>query len=219
MTDDDHLQDLLRSAFHTDRRSGTLTRSVAIGRESDQRASEMVMAGHQLGRGHRNPADDVSRVAAPARVSPVTEDIMQPHPYVRAYMAGIVVPTLFLLVIMTISAYHRYYFEVPNQFVIPLSGRPLDRAIIFPMAVVPNVWGLWNVLYLALRHRVRMPLGVHGALLPLVLMPGGVALTRALDVFTIQWRFALPMVPIAMATYYLAWKYFVGFLNEEVGIA
>jgi hypothetical protein len=37
--------------------------------------------------------------------------------------------------------------------------------------------------------------------------------------FTIQWRFALPMVPIAMATYYLAWKYLVGFLNEEVGIA
>ena len=36
---------------------------------------------------------------------------------------------------------------------------------------------------------------VHGALMPLILMPGGVALARALDVFTIQWRFALPMVP------------------------
>lgn len=98
---------------------------------------------------------------------------MRPHPYLRAYMAGIVVPTLFLLVIMTVFAYHRYYFEVPNQFVIPLPGRPLDRAIIFPMAVVPNVWGLWNILYLALRHRVRIPLGLHGALLPLVLMPEG----------------------------------------------
>ena len=50
-----------------------------------------------------------------------------------------------------------FAFEVPNQFVIPLPGRPLERALIFPMAVVPNVWGLWNVLYLALRHRVRMP--------------------------------------------------------------
>jgi hypothetical protein len=46
-----------------------------------------------------------------------------------------------------------------------------------------------------------------------------VALARAFDIFTIQWQFALPMVPIAMATYYLAWKYFVGFLNKEVGIA
>jgi hypothetical protein len=134
-------------------------------------------------------------------------------------MAGIVIPTLFLLVIMAVFAYHRYYFEVPNQFVIPLPGRPLERALIFPMAVVPNVWGLWNILHLALRQRLRWSVGVHGALMPLVLMPGGVALARALDVFAIQWRFALPMVPLAMAIYYLAWKYLVGFLNEEVGIA
>jgi hypothetical protein len=134
-------------------------------------------------------------------------------------MAGIVVPTLFLLVIMAIFAYHRYYFEVPNQFVVPLPGRPLDRAIVFPMAVVPNVWGAWNMLHLALRSRVRLSLGAHGALLPLLLMPGGVALARVLDVFTIQWQFALPMVPIGMAVYYLAWKYLVGFLNAEVGVA
>jgi hypothetical protein len=120
---------------------------------------------------------------------------------------------------MGIFAYHRYYFEVPNQFVVPLPGRPLDRAIVFPMAVVPNVWGLWNMLYLASRSRVRLSLGAHGALLPLLLMPGGVALARAFDVFTIQWQFALPMVPIGMATYYLAWKYLVGFLNAEAGIA
>ena len=144
---------------------------------------------------------------------------MRPHPYLRAYMAGIVVPTLFLLVIMAVLAYHRYYFEVPNQFVVPLAGQPLERAIVFPMAVVPNMWGLWNMLHVALRSRIRLPLGVHGALLPLVLMPGGVVLARTLDSFAIQWRFALPMVPIAMAVYYLAWKYLVGSLNTEVGIA
>jgi hypothetical protein len=27
------------------------------------------------------------------------------------------------------------------------------------------------------------------------------------------------MVPIGMAVYYLAWKYLVGFLNAEIGIA
>src|SRR5262245_26817886 len=104
---------------------------------------------------------------------------MRPRPYLLAYMAGIVVPTLFLLVIMTVFAYNRYYFEVPSQFVIPLPGQPLDRALIFPMAVVPNVWGLWNVLYQALRRRISIPIGLHGAVLPLVLMPGGVALVRA----------------------------------------
>jgi len=144
---------------------------------------------------------------------------MRPHPYLRAYMAGIVVPTVSLLGIMMVFAYEQYYFEVPDQFVVPLPGRPLERAFLFPMAVVPNVWGMWNVLHVALRSRVRLPLGVHGALLPLILMPGGVALARVLDVFTIQWRFTLPMVPIGMAVYYLAWKYLVGFLNEEVGIA
>jgi len=144
---------------------------------------------------------------------------MRPHPYLRAYMAGIVVPTLFLLVVMVVFAYFRFYFEVPNQFVIALPGRPLERAIVFPMAVVPNMWGAWNMLHLTLRSRVRMSLGLHGALLPLVLIPGGIALARMLDVFTIQLRFAVPMAPIGMAVYYLAWKYLVGFLNEEMGIA
>ena len=144
---------------------------------------------------------------------------MRPHPFLRAYMAGTVVPTMFLLVIMSIFAYHRYYFEVPSQFVVPLPGRPLERALIFPMAVVPNVWGLWNVLYLATRFRLRLSIGVHGALLPLLLMPAGVVLARTLDVFTIQWKFALPMIPVGMTVYYLAWKYLVGFLNREMAIA
>lgn len=144
---------------------------------------------------------------------------MRLHPYLRAYMAGIVVPTVFLLVVMMVDVYHRYYFEVSSQFVLGLPARPLERAILFPMAIIPNVWGLWNMLHLALRSRVRLPLGVHGALLVLFLMPAGAVLARALDAFTIQWRFALPMVPIGMTVYYLAWKYVVGFLNEELGIA
>ena len=144
---------------------------------------------------------------------------MKTHPYLRAYMAGIVVPTLFLLVIMAINAYQTFYFEVSNQFVIPLASRPLDRALLFPMAVVPNMWGLWNMLYLRLRGRSSLSLGVHGSLLVVLLIPGGIALARLFDVFTIQWQFALPMFPVGMTIYYLAWKYFVGFLNREMGIA
>ncbi len=144
---------------------------------------------------------------------------MRSHPYLRAYMAGIVVPTLFLLVIMMVDAYHRYYFEVSSQFVLGLPARPLERALLFPMAIVPNVWGVWNMLHLALRSRLRLPLGLHGSFLVLLLIPGGVTLARLLDAFSIQLLFALPMVPIGMAVYYLAWKYIVGFLNEEMGIA
>ena len=134
-------------------------------------------------------------------------------------MAGIAVPTCMLILILTVYAYNRFYFEVSSQFVIPLPGAPLDRAIVFPMAVVPNLWGAWNILYLALRSRLRWSLGVHGAVLPLVLMPLGVALARSLDVFELNWELVLPMVPVGMTVYYLAWKYLVGFLNQEVGIA
>ena len=94
-----------------------------------------------------------------------------------------------------------------------------QRGFVFPMAVVPNLWGIWNMLYLTVRSRVRWSIGIHGALLPLLLMPLGVALASSLDVFQLQWKFVLPMAPVGMTVYYLAWKYLVGFLNQEVGIA
>ncbi|MFN7986487.1 MAG: hypothetical protein U0529_03380 [Thermoanaerobaculia bacterium] len=144
---------------------------------------------------------------------------MKPRPYLRAYMAGIVVPTLFLLVVAAVDACRRFYFEVPSQFVIPLPSAPLSRAYLFPMAVVPNVWGLWNMLYVALSSRFRLSLGLHGALLVLFLIPGGAVLARFLDEFDIQMRFALPMIPVGMAVYYLAWKHLVGRLNAELGIS
>jgi hypothetical protein len=82
------------------------------------------------------------------------------------------------------------------------------------------MWGLWNMLYLALRSRLRWSIGAHGAILPLVLMPMGYALARSLEVFPpVQWDLALPMAPVGATVYYLAWKYLVGFLNREVGIS
>jgi hypothetical protein len=151
-----------------------------------------------------------------ARLSPLREDSCEPIRTCAPTWRGSSCRRCFCS--SSVFAYHLYYFEVPNQFVVPLPGRPLARALVFPTAVVPNVWGLRNVLHLAVGRRLRISLGVHGALLPLVLMPAGTLLVSAFDVFRIQWRFALPMVPIAMATYYLAWKYLVGFLNGEVGI-
>jgi len=137
---------------------------------------------------------------------------MNKHPYLRAYLAGIAVPTVFLLVAMTLYTVFRYVYNFPV---------PIERVIVFPMAAVPNAWGLWNVLYVALLARRHFSLGLFGGVLPLLLAPGGYFVARLLE-FPIPYGvfhvvpFALP---IGLIVYYLVWKYFVGFLNAELGIA
>ncbi len=134
---------------------------------------------------------------------------MNSHPYLRAYMAGIVLPTLFLLVAMTAFVIARFVLNVPI---------PIERAIVFPMAVVPNVWGLWNMLYLALRSKRRLPIGMHGAILPLILLPAGMLLALALQIpFAIP-ALALGALPFALVVYYLLWNV-VGYFNSVLEIA
>jgi hypothetical protein len=145
---------------------------------------------------------------------------MRPHPYLRAYLAGIATPTVFLLLIVTADAVlHAFFHPSLPPDVAGLMPR-LERVLPFPMAVVPNLWGLWNIAYAAIHgRRPRWPIGVHGALLVLVLVPAGVVLARAMDVADVTLSAALPVVPIAMAIYYLAWKFIVGFLNTELGVS
>jgi hypothetical protein len=127
-------------------------------------------------------------------------------------MAGIVVPTILLLAGATAFTIARYVYNV---------SIPLERVIVFPMAVVPNAWGLWNVLFIASRSRMRIPIGIHGALLPLLLVPLGILLTYLLN-FSIP-GFATNIFPVAaplaLIVYYLVWKYFVGPLNRIVNLA
>jgi hypothetical protein len=144
---------------------------------------------------------------------------MRPRPYLRAYMAGIMVPTVVLLAIMGIDAYHRFYLEVPSQFVFGLPARPLERTILFPMAVVPNLWGAWNVLWVATKRRTHLSIGAHGSIIPALLVPAGILFARTTDLFYLQMGYALLAIPVGMAMYYLAWKFLVGSLNAEVGIA
>ena len=144
---------------------------------------------------------------------------MRPKPYLRAYMAGIVVPTIVLFWIAFAYAYRVFYLEVPSQFIFGLPARPLERTILFPMAVVPNLWGLWNMLWIATKSKTRLSIGVHGAFIPALLVPGGILLARTTELFYIQMGYALLAIPVGMAMYYLAWKFLVGSLNAEIGIA
>ncbi len=137
---------------------------------------------------------------------------MNKHPFLRAYLAGIAVPTALLLVGMTVFTILRYVYNFPLA---------IERIVVFPMAGVPNAWGLWNVLHLALARGRHIPLGLFGGALPLLLVPGGYVITRIVGFSIPQDVFALvPFVLCGLVViYYLVWKYFVGFLNAELGIA
>jgi len=125
-------------------------------------------------------------------------------------MAGIVVPTVALLVGVTAFTIARYVYHVPI---------PIERVIMFPLTVVPNLWGAWNMLYLAIGGERRWSIGAHGAVLPLILIPLGLLLARLFAIDFITLRIVTLFAPIAIAAYYLVWKHFVGFFNAELGIA
>ena len=144
------------------------------------------------------------------------------HPFLRAYMAGIVVPTAFLLVVMTVFALARFVFEVPV---------PIERVVVFPMALIPNLFGAWNILYVSLGSRRRLSIGAHGALLPFVLIPSGLMLgtvlgvirldqdgVRAFQAVRLPYIEGVFILPVVVIVYYLVWKYIVAFLNDLVGI-
>jgi len=143
----------------------------------------------------------------------VTQEVfMNQHAYLRAYLAGIAVPTVFLLVVMTGYCVLRYVYHFPV---------PVERVIVFPMAVVPNAWGLWNILFIALRSRWQLSLGLHGALLPILLAPLGIVFASLLNfpIPAIAAHAFLIAAPVGLLVYYFAWKYLVGFLNRVQDIA
>jgi len=148
---------------------------------------------------------------------------MSNHPYLRAYMAGISVPTPLLLIALTLFLIARFVYNIPV---------PVERVIIFPMAIIPNLFGVWNMVHLATRARTRLPLGIHGAILPFILAPAGSLLGCSLGflhithngftyfgVVEIRYAFLAIVFPVALIVYYLVWKYLIGFFNEVVGIA
>lgn len=148
---------------------------------------------------------------------------MNTHPYLRAFLAGAFPPILVLPLVLTVFIVLRLVLQLPF---------PIERGIIFPMALVPSLFGLWNMLWMGSHARTHLPIGLHGALLPLVLMPCGATLATCLDVLAIGaqgiiWFHAVhlpytlvaPVFLCALIAYYLVWKYIVGFVNRVLGIA
>ena len=103
---------------------------------------------------------------------------------------------------------------------------------VFPMALVPGLWGLWSMFWQWSRERTRLPVGVHGAFLPLLMVPAGAFIATLggvlkLGATSVTWFNAITLpytlialfLAVAMTAYYLAWKYVVGYVNRVLGIA
>jgi hypothetical protein len=134
---------------------------------------------------------------------------MNKHVYLRAYLAGIAMPTMFMLIVLTFFIVARFVYNVPVA---------IERLLVFPMAVVPNLWGVWNVLRVRLDSRHRLPLGIHGATLVVLLAPVGLTVARALDILIVTPGLIITVAPVGLVVYYLAWKHIVGFFNKVLEV-
>jgi hypothetical protein len=148
---------------------------------------------------------------------------MNPHPYLRAYLAGVFVPTLLLPLMLTAFILLRMVLQLPI---------PIERGLMFPMALVPAAWGLWNVIWLGSHSRTHLAVGAHGAIMPFLILPCGAFVARQLGILVlgahqVTWFNAVsaPYAVVAVgfccgvAVYYLVWKYIVGFINSILGVA
>jgi len=134
---------------------------------------------------------------------------MNTHPYLRAYLAGIFLPTLILPLLLTVFIVVRIVLKVPV---------PIEQALIFPMAVVPSIFGLWNMLWLASHELTHLPIGPHAASCLGVLVLGSHGATW-FNAYEIPYTLIAPCFLAALAGYYLVWKYIVGSINRVLGIA
>lgn len=71
---------------------------------------------------------------------------MTPQQYIRSYMAGVLLPSVVVFAVGVVVAWN--FDRIPTH---------IEQAMVFPIALNPLLWGVWNVLYGVL-GKVRLPL-------------------------------------------------------------
>ena len=136
---------------------------------------------------------------------------MNTHPHLRAYLAGVALPTFLTPVGVCAFAIARFGFGAPI---------PVERALVFPLALLPILWGAWNALYFVLGEGRRLPFGFHGSLFFVLFGPVGYFLaSRVLDLSFLPPNFLYVVVLTGLLVYYLLWKYVVAYFNRLLGLA
>ena len=149
---------------------------------------------------------------------------MNPHPYLRAYLAGVFVPTL-VLALDSCHLHHCCALCLGVPF-------PIERFIIFPMSVVPRSSASGTCFTSA---RMRAPICPRSSWRHPA-FPWASHRRFQLPIVLACWQFGaerrhLVSGPVnfptrsspcgflaGVAFYYLVWKYIVGFLNRVLGI-
>ena len=91
-------------------------------------------------------------------------------------MAGIFVPTLILPLLLTVFIVVRMVLQVPV---------PIEQATDLSHGRCALALGLWNMLWLCLNPRIHQPIGVHGAVLPFLLLPSGTLVAHCLGILAL----------------------------------
>ncbi|MBK6587759.1 MAG: hypothetical protein IPM21_00360 [Acidobacteria bacterium] len=136
---------------------------------------------------------------------------MKTYPYLRAYMAGITIPTILLVLFVTVFTFARHEY---SELI------PIERLIVFPLAIVPNLWGIWNMAYVRLRRNRYLSIGLHGALLTFVqaMTAFGIAKLTDVEIPSVV-ASAFPFgFPVLVIVFYLVWRHVVSFFNAILGI-
>jgi len=150
------------------------------------------------------------------------ESPMNTHPYLRAFLAGIFVPTLVLPVMLV------------GFITLRLCWRSLcllSVSLFFRWRLCRRCSELWNVLYWRRIERTHMALGAHGAILPFLGAPTGAFVASSLGMLQ-DWHTRDRVVsdvpdPLCISRRHFCgggggvlpgWKYIVGFLNGWLGL-
>ena len=83
--------------------------------------------------------DLAAAIFGPSYGAGVPGTIMRAHRYVRAYLAGIALPTIVVCAagFPILGLFDRFDLSV-------------QRALILPLATNPFIWGVWNIAWVAL---------------------------------------------------------------------
>ena len=122
--------------------------------------------------------------------------------YLRAFLSGILFPTIFLPIVLTINV---------------LFGR---REIVDLLCIhyLPLIWGLWNVFYFAYLRSYNLSISAAGAILGFILALVGVFIIGIPQIIGLagNWTY-LPLIAVPLI-YALIWRYLVEPVNHIVGI-